>query len=145
MLTIRLPHIPSLNDIENAVVLLSYPKEAFHEPKALRIFISTNAALSTQEILDTYTERCDSELFFRESKRKLALDKYQIRSKTGIQRYWLIMSMVHYMCCTYNEKYCSFEEGYQYFKQKIKEEQITRLYHSIKNGMPLEQLLALAG
>lgn len=75
----------NLNGIENAVVLLSYPKEAFHEPKALRVFISTNVALSTQEILDIYTERWDIELFFRESKRKLALDKYQIRSKTGIQ------------------------------------------------------------
>lgn len=42
-----------LNDVPNAVVLLSYPKEAFGHPKALRIFISTNAGLSTQEILDT--------------------------------------------------------------------------------------------
>ncbi len=135
----------NLNGIENAVVLLSYPKEAFHEPKALRVFISTNVALSTQEILDIYIERWDIELFFRESKRKLALDKYQIRSKTGIQRYWLIMSLVHYMCCTYNGTYCSFEEGYQHLKQTIKEEQVTSLYHSIKNGMSLEQVLALVG
>lgn len=46
-----------LHDIPNAVVILSYPKKAFGNPKALRVFISTNVALSTQEILDTYTCR----------------------------------------------------------------------------------------
>lgn len=35
-----------LNDIPNAVVLLSYPEEAFGVPKALRVFISTNVGLS---------------------------------------------------------------------------------------------------
>lgn len=87
-----------LTDIPNAVVLLSYPKEAFGYAKALRVFISTNVGLSTQEILDMYTKRWQIELFFRQSKSKLALDKYQLRSQQGIQRYWLIMSFVHYMC-----------------------------------------------
>ena len=48
-----------LNDIPNAAVLLSYPKEAFGVPKALRVFISTNVGLSTQDVLDTYTKRWD--------------------------------------------------------------------------------------
>lgn len=85
-----------LNDIPNVAVILSYPKEAFGNPRALRVFISTNVGLSTQEILDTYTRRWPIELFFRQSKGKLALDKYQIRSRMGIQRYWLIMSLAHY-------------------------------------------------
>lgn len=46
-----------LTDIMNAAVILSYPKEAFGNPKALRVFISTNAGLTTQEILDQYTYR----------------------------------------------------------------------------------------
>ncbi|MGN0438548.1 MAG: transposase [Lachnospiraceae bacterium] len=79
-----------LNDIPNAAVIFSHPREAFGNPKALRIFLSTNVGMSTQEILDTYTKRWPIELFFRQSKSKLALDKYQIRSKQGIQRYWLI-------------------------------------------------------
>ena len=134
-----------LNDVEHAVVLLSYPKEAFGQAKALRAFISTNTELSTQEILDTHTERWDIELFFRESKQKLAFGKYQIRSQMGIERYWLIMSLVHYMCCTYNGSYCSFEDGYQYFKQTIREEQVTTIFYSVKNGMSLKKLLALVG
>ena len=46
------------NDIPNAAVILSYPKEAFGNPRALRVFKSTNAELSTQEILDTYSREC---------------------------------------------------------------------------------------
>ena len=84
----------------------------------MRVFISTNAGLTTQEILDLYTRRWPIEVFIRQSKDKLAFDKYQIRSQTGIRRYWLIMSLIHFMCCTCTGKYCSFEEGYQYFKKK---------------------------
>ena len=69
----------SLNGIENAVVLISYPKDAFHAPKALRAFISTDVSLSTQEILDMYVERWPVEVFFRQSKDKLAFEEYQIR------------------------------------------------------------------
>ena len=44
----------SCNGIDNAVVLISYPKDAFHVPKALRAFISMDVSLSTQDILDKY-------------------------------------------------------------------------------------------
>lgn len=134
-----------LNDIPNAAVILSYPKEAFGNPKALRIFISTNVGLSTQEILDTYTKRWPIELFFRQSKGKLALDKYQIRSRQGIQRYWLIMSLVHYLCCMHSGKYRTFEEGYSYMQKQVKEEQLGNLYHFIKNGASIEDVIELVG
>ena len=88
--------------------------------KRLRVFLSTNVGLSTQEILDTYTKRWPIELFFRQSKSKLALDKYQIRSRQGIQRYWLLMSLVHYLCCMHSGSYCNFEEGYAALKQLLK-------------------------
>ncbi len=38
----------------------------------------------------------------------------------GIQRYWLSMSLVHYMCCMHSGKYCAFEEGDQYFQDLVK-------------------------
>ena len=134
-----------LNDIENAVVVISYPQEAFLNPKALRVFISTDTDLSTLEILETYVCRWEIELFFRESKSKLALDKYQIRTQTGIARYWLIMSLVHFMCCTCIKNNHTFNDGYQYLKHKIKEEQITKLYYFIQKGMLLEDVLKLVG
>lgn len=83
----------SLNGIENAVVLISYPKDAFQAPKALRAFICTDVSLSTREILDRYVERWPVEVFFRQGKAKLALDQYQIRTARGIRRYWLYIPM----------------------------------------------------
>ena len=70
----------NLNGIENAIVLLSYPEKAFGNSKALRAFISTNVALSTPEIL----------------------------SSKGIQIYWLLMSMAHYICVVDTGQYQSF-------------------------------------
>ncbi len=53
----------SLNGIDNAVVLISYPKDAFHAPKALRAFLCTDADLSTEEILSCYVSRWPIERF----------------------------------------------------------------------------------
>jgi len=43
-----------LNGIENIVVLPSYLKETFHNPKALKAFICTDVSLGTQKIPDKY-------------------------------------------------------------------------------------------
>ncbi len=85
------------------------------------------------------------ELFFRQSKGKLALDKYQIRSRKGIRRYWLIMSLVHYLCCMHSEQYCTFEEGYRYFQKQRKTEQLTNRHAFIKNGSSLEAVFEMVG
>lgn len=69
------------------------------------------------------------ELFFRQSKSKLALDKYQIRSQQGIQRYWLIMSLAYYLC----------------LQEQIKQEQVGNLHQFITNGASLEEVLELVG
>lgn len=132
-----------LNGVENAAVLISYPKDAFHDPKALRAFVCTDASLSTQEILDTYVARWPVELFFRQSKGCLAFEGYQIRSAQGIRRYWLLMSLAHFLCCTGTGKVCPFEDGYAFFRQKIQEERIEYLYQCGVRHVPLEEVLAL--
>jgi len=135
----------SLNGIDNAVVLISYPKDAFHAPKALRAFLCTNADLSTEEILAYYVSRWPVELYFRQSKNILAWDKYQIRSSKGIRRYWLLMSMAHFICCTSRAGCCCFEEGYQNLSKAIRKEQIEYLYNCGRKGTPLDDILALVG
>ncbi len=77
----------NLNGVEEAVVLISYPKDAFYAPKALRAFICTDASLSAREILEAYAARGPVELFFHQSKDCLAFEGYQIRSAPGIRRY----------------------------------------------------------
>ena len=133
----------NLNGIENAVVLISYPKDAFHSPKALRAFISTDVSLSTREILDRYVERWPIEVFFRQSKDKLALDRYQIRSSKGIRRYWLLMSLSHFIACMGNGSPQPFEDGHAYFHNRIIEERISYIYQCGANHIRFADVLAL--
>ncbi len=91
-----------LNGLENAVVLITYPKDAFLNPKALRAFISMDASLSTRQILDINI---------------LAFDKVQIRSSLGIRRFWLMMSLAHFICVTSSGSTTSFEHEYFFFQK----------------------------
>ena len=122
-----------LNGIENAVVLLSYPEKAFGNPKALRAFLSTDVSLSTDEILSHYACRWSIEIFFRQCKAKLALGGYQIRSAQGIRRYWLLMSLAHYMCVAGNGEFCSFENGYHQISNIIQMEKYRYLFQCAKD------------
>ena len=135
----------NLNGIENAVVLLSYPEKAFGNPKALRAFISTNVALSTLEILSCYVCRWPIEVFFRQCKTRLALDTYQIRSSKGIQRYWLLMSMAHYICVIGTGRYQSFQEGHQLIRSTIQQEKYQYLFQCAKSSIDFEAFMKLAG
>ena len=132
----------NLNGVANAVVLISYPKDAFRDPRALRAFISTDTSLSTREILERYVERWPVEVFFRQSKDKLAFDRYQVRSSKGIRRYWLLMSLAHFTACTRSGELRSFEEGYAFFRDRITEERISYIYQCGKNHVLLADVLA---
>lgn len=131
------------NGIENAVVLISYPKDAFQVSKALRAFISTDVSLTTREILDKYVERWPIEVFFRQSKDKLAFDRYQVRSSKGIQRYWLLMSLAHLIACTGCGRTMSFEDGYTYIHSQIQEERIRFIYQCGARHILFEEVMTL--
>lgn len=133
-----------LNGIENAVVLLSYPEKAFGNLKALRAFLSTNVSLSTDEILSCYGCRWSIEVFFRQCKDKLALGSYQIRSAQGIRRYWLLMSLAHYICVTGTGEFCSFETGYHRICDIIQQEQYRYLFQCARESKDFDSFMKLA-
>jgi len=133
-----------LNGIDDAVVLISYPKDAFHNAKALRAFICTDTSLTTDEILALYAERWPIEVFFRQCKNVLAFDKYQIRSAKGIKRFWLIMSIVHLLCCTRTGKSADFAEGYSFFQQELHKERVAFIYQCGVDGVLLRDVLDIA-
>lgn len=134
-----------LNGIENAVVLSSYSEKAFGIPKALRAFLSTDVSLSTDEILSYYVCRWPIEIFFRQCKDKLALDSYQIRSAQGVRRYWLLMSMAHFMCVTGTGEFCSFEKGYHRIGSIIQTEKYQYLFQLAKGSNDFKAFMKLAG
>ena len=112
--------------------------------KALRAFISTNAALSTQEILSWYVCRWPIEVFFRQCKDKLALDSYQIRSAQGIKRYWLLMSLAHFMCAVGTGRFCSFETGYHEICDTIQLEKYRYLFQCAKESNDFDSFMKFA-
>lgn len=133
-----------LNGIENAVVLFSYPEKAFGKPAALRAFLSTDVSLTADEILSYYACRWPIEVFFRQCKDKLALDSYQIRSAQGIRRYWLLMSLAHFICVTGTGEICSFENGYHRICDIIQLEKYHYLYQCAKESDSFDSFIKLA-
>ena len=105
-----------MNDREKAVVLPCYSEKSFGNPDALRVFISTKTELSVQEILEMYAKRWKIEVFFRSCKQKLAFDKCQLRKQRGIERMWMILSVVHFLCCMLPGCKGVFEKGFSYFE-----------------------------
>ena len=93
-----------LNEIDNAVVLITYPEETFGNPKALRAFICTDTELDSQTILEYYSKRWNIEVFFKQVKNILGFGGYQIRSSKGIERFWLILSLTVFYLVTDRNK-----------------------------------------
>lgn len=132
-----------MNGIENAVVLITYPRDGFHAPKALRAFISTDVSLSTKEILDRYADRWTVEVFFCQSKDKLSFDQYQIRSSKGIRRYWLLMLLAHLIACIGCGETMPFEDGYAYINKQIDRERLHFVYQCGTRHILFDDVLVL--
>lgn len=133
----------NINGIENAVVLISYPNDVFHISKALWFIIRTDVSLSTYEILDKYVVRWPVEVFFCQSKDKLAFDRYQVRSSEGIRRYWLLMSLAHLIACTGCGETMSFGSGYAYIYGHVQEERLRFIYQCGARHVHFEEVLAI--
>ncbi|GHV23970.1 transposase [Clostridia bacterium] len=131
-----------LNGIPNAVVLISYPADAFKNPKALKAFICTDVSLDTETILTYYAERWCIETFFQQEKNSLGFDKYQMRSIRGIKRFWLLTSLAHLMCCTAEyPAFKPFGEGLRNIRKSVKIDIITYIYNCSQDGVPLSVLI----
>lgn len=132
-----------LNGIENALVIISWPKDVFLMPNALRAFLCMDASLSTQAILAHYTDRWNIEVYFRQCKDKLAFDSYQIRTALGIRRFWLLASLAHFIACTQMEAFAPFEFGYRALQNCILCERVTFFYQCGVQRIPLDAVLSL--
>ncbi|MFR4458091.1 MAG: hypothetical protein ACLT5U_08925 [Mediterraneibacter gnavus] len=84
------------------------------------------------------------EVFFRQCKEKLALDGYQIRSAQGIKRYWLLMSLAHFMCAVGTGRFCSFETGYHEICDTIQLEKYRYLFQCAKESNDFDSFMKFA-
>lgn len=82
------------------------------------------------ELLNHYKHRWPIEIFFKESKKKLGLDDYQIRSEKSIKRYLLIM-MIKYVYCglEVSEDTLKFSNGLKNARAQLESEKITIIHY----------------
>lgn len=85
-----------LNGIDKAVVLLSYPENAFGNKNALRVFVCSDLKLSDAEILTHYTHRWKIEVMFKQHKMYLGLKSFMVRSAKAIDRLFIILPLAHF-------------------------------------------------
>lgn len=82
-----------LNKIDQAVVLLTYPKEAFGVCTALKVFLCSDLSLSDEEVLEHYSHRWKIEVMFKQQKQYLGLKSFMIRSAKAIDRFLIILTL----------------------------------------------------
>jgi len=109
-------YVGRLNGIEKAIVVLTYPKEYFGVNSALRAFICTDLALTDEEVFEHYAHRWSIETFFQLQKKYFGLNKFMVRSKKAIDRFFIILSVAHFFFTTAFSEILSFADSVHFLR-----------------------------
>lgn len=124
-----------LNGIDNAVVVLCWPEKAFQKPKCLHAFLCTDVELSTQTLLEHYSQRWPIEIFFRQTKGNLGFNKYQVRSATAIDRILALIAISYLYCVLGSGSYQKLGPGLRHARKTTEREKVHSIYDAAKNGV----------
>lgn len=128
----------NLNGIENAVVILTWPKKKFDKKETVCAFLCTDMELSTKEILHYYSSRWPIEIYFRNSKSNLGLDMYRVRSTKAIDSIIFLNCLTYLYCCSLDNEKSSFNKGLRKLRKKNKMDEINYIYKKAQQGFPIE-------
>jgi hypothetical protein len=133
-----------LNGISgDSVVLISWPKDAFGVEKALKSFASTDLELSTEVILEHYCCRWPVEVFIRQTKMVLGLDKYQVRGELAFKRFWLVVMLAYaYISTQAIENKFNFSEGLRVARKQVFIDMLSWVYQQGKNDIPFNVVIS---
>jgi len=135
-------YIGKLNDLKKAQIILSWPKDALFKDGCLRSFISLDTDISVEELLNHYANRWPIEVFFRECKKKLGLDDYQVRTYTSIKRYFLILMITYVFCgLEVSNGTLNFSVGIKVARKQLEIEKITSIVTQVKCGTSIDDIL----
>ena len=85
-----------LNKIPHAVVLLSYPENAFGQSRVLRVFLCSDSSLGDETILLYYSNRWRIEVMFRSQKRYMGFKSFMVRTVMAFDPLLVILSLAHF-------------------------------------------------
>ena len=129
-----------LKGIDHAAVIFCWPEHAFKKPKCLRAFLSTDDELSTETILNYYSQRWPIEIFFRQTKGNLGLNKYQVRSEVAIDRILALIALCYFFCVLGSGRYNNLGDGLRSARSTTEREKVAFIYDASKNGISLKEI-----
>lgn len=133
-----------LNDAKDCLIVLCWPKEALFKEGCLRAFITLNTMLTTEELLNHYKHRWPIETFFRETKKHLGLNHYQVRSNRSINRYFLLLMMTYIYCeLEVSDDTLNFSVGLKIARNQAKKEQVSWIFNQASIGNSLETVFKM--
>jgi hypothetical protein len=126
---------------KEGVIILSWPENKLFDEDLLHVFYSTDNSLSVAEILQLYTERWTIEVFFRQTKMQLELDRYQVRKLPAIKRFFLLIMIVYAYCDSLSPgetvNLCALRKS---ARMEIKREVVSRVYSQAVCGVSLSDI-----
>lgn len=137
-------YLGKINGCKKVKIIMSWPQNALWNKQALKCFISLDIELSTKQILKHYLNRWPIETFFRETKRRLGFDKYQIHTKRGIKRYMYLV-MLTYIYCELEVQggTLAFAKGLRKVRNEVKKLEVTWVYNQAILGIKLQDIFKI--
>lgn len=130
-----------LNDLNEAVIVLSWPKDALFNESALKAFISLDGSIDAETILNHYVYRWPIEIFFRESKRYLGLDDYQVRTEKATKRFFILLMLTYVYCgLEVSGDTLNFSKGIKVARKEAKQNQVAWIYEQALAGVSLNKV-----
>lgn len=137
-------YLGKINGSKQVKIIMSWPKNGLWNKDALKCFISLDIELSTKQILKHYLKRWPIETFFRETKRRLGFDKYQIHAKKGIKRYMYLIILTYIYCeLEVQGESLGFSKGLKKARNEVKKLELTWIYNQATQGIQLQEILKI--
>ena len=138
-----------LNDIENAVVLISWTKSDLSDKPAF--IISTDVSLDNKTIISYYEKRWDIEVSYRYHKTALVFDEFQIQSLKSIHRYWSMIFLTYTFLeifrvkCGKLYKFKNIGDVILHFRNNYLVKIVSFAHECADNGIDLQSTIAKLG
>ena len=138
-----------LNDIENAVVLISWTKSDLSDKPAF--IISTDVSLDNKTIISYYEKRWDIEVSYRYHKTALGFDEFQIQSLKSIHRYWSMIFLTYTFLeifrvkCGKLYKFKNIGDVILHFRNNYLVKMVSFAHECADNGIDLQSTIAKLG
>lgn len=138
-----------LNDIENAVVLISWTKSDLSDKPAF--IISTDVSLDNKTIISYYEKRWDIEVSYRYHKTALGFDEFQIQSLKSIHRYWSMIFLTYTFLeifrvkCEKLYKFKNIGDVILHFRNNYLVKIVSFAHECADNGIDLQSTIAKLG